>query len=662
MSTIRDFLVPYSTTARSVMGHGANFHIGVSKRFVPWVEQNGWDTETIPENVDQVWVDGSVAQGRTHQASEKERVLINHFLHFVRTGEILTKGDPVYDTGSDATAEAPPEADRPQDTQVVSESLPPQTQERDPVADTMTTTQPYEPTPESPMVPVPVTKPPPKPKAPPKPQATPRDGFAGVLPAQGRIRVYRRDDLGSLAPIGEYTADDVSGEGPIGFFLKRHVEPHYGPGTYEVRRVGATGQDTLPGWKIVLLSPLIPIPGTPLAAAPPSAQPSPGSVAQLREMLELVQKLQSTNVSVPPDLMKRIEELQSVVNPARAAGNATNPNEMVDRLLQIHYTENLMEAIRSKRNQSGGDPSTVARLDLLARDLEEMKRRSFDTANAPPLPMPPPAAPIDLPGIIEKLGTMNRQGPAPDPYDGLARVMTAINQNAPQGPDPVEQLGGLVQAISPLLPKNDVVTERLAALERKLENGDGKSNLDKLSGDLRNIIELAKALGMTPQGGGAQATTGFFQLARDVIMNAPQVAEAAMKVIVASKALQQRQLAERNAEGTEERRDPAPPEAAEALRKIVGEVDPTVITEHVFTAVHAFATDPVWGAKLAPAMQRLQGGDKDAIKVFVRNLLEASGLMNLATEDLLEKVASSLAEVLPGITGTTEEDGVSGAA
>lgn len=647
MGDFTEAVARYSEAVHTARGHGGNFHIGVAKRFAKWGEANGWSPDSVPADALETWTSSSLAQGKQHRAVEKERVLLGDFLGFLQTGD-LGVAQPQGGNGISVSTEIPDEV--PADEAPAGD-----TSGIDPVASALSLTQtpPVEPQAQVP-VPVPIQ---PKPVAKPV-QRVParRDLLADVLPAPGRIRVYRREPLGALSPINEYNADDVSGEGPIAFFLRRYVEPQYGPGTYEVYRVAATGQDQRPGWRIVLASQG----GAPQGAfgqAAQPAQPAPGAIAQLKELLEVVETLQKRNVSVPPDLQKKIDDIMLVVRPPQgvAVGVAHSPNEMVNQLLNVHYTDQLMETIRARRADVRGDPVAEAKLFRLERDLEDLKR-STQATQVPAVALPPPPPQVDMAAVVQSVASSMRPEPRPDPYDGMVRVLEKVQEGqgqVPPPPDPVAQLGALVTALSPLLPKPEAAGDRVAALERKLDAvlAGGSSGVSKIADEVEGIVRVLSKLGISgPFGPGSGQ--GVVQLARDVIMNAPQIADAATKVILAARGLGRSREAtpEDRAFGAAVMQTSVPPKAEVALRALTATTEPSEVTALVFEAVHAFATDSEWGPKLAPAVQRLQGGNSDAVKQFVRNLLSAAGLNELATEELLDRVTKSLLEILPQVS------------
>jgi len=672
-ATLTTVVEEWGKHLKTIMDPGAaQFKTGPAKRFAAWGDSQGWNEDDIPEDAVEMWRAASIAiPGKKKQAVTMECNAIEQFLSYLENGDEggLETGPELVDvTGTEAgPVEVPVQVEVPAPAAIAVEV---RTPEPEPVQVAVAAPEP-EPIPAPAPVPAPVAAPvvhrrvagapPPPPQsaatvaaaaAVPKPvkvavpPAQPRDAFAGVLPQAGRVHVWKRGQGGKLGPVGEYTPEDVSGEGPIAFFLKKYVEPDFGPGDYEVRRVGRDGNDVLPGWQINIPAR---IGHQAQGPAPVPGQPTGSPVSQLKEMLDLAEYFKKTLGHVPEELQSRLVAVQGQTPggiPGILAG--ADPNEAIRMLAQLEMADTVTDALKARAASRGGQSpqqtqasGEVADLKREVNDLKDQIKQLVTSLNQPQAGpdlgslidsvaaavKPPAAAPqVDLLTIAERLGTLLKPTAPqpvtqPDTLDQLMKFKTLF-------PDPMQ-----------------ILASRLEAMEKNMVAQPSRG-----IGDLVKDTQAVLQLGQLINGG---ATGGIVGLVRDVIVNAPAVADAATRVILAAKGL----AAMHQAAGTMTQQLPAqtgqstkvPQEAEQALRALVGEKDPIKTTELVFTAVRAFAMDPHWMQKLAPALTALQQGDPASMKVFVKNLLTTTGMGDIATEELLDRVSKSLTEIMPQI-------------
>lgn len=352
----------------------------------------------------------------------------------------------------------------------------------------------------------------------------------GVPSLGGRIRVSKRLDgseglglpVGSRVFIGEYTADDLDGEGSVARFIASYIRPKHGPwaggrpATYIVERLDNVGNPMAGGALDVAVMPgEDPAPSTP-SVPPPQPQVTPMSAPQS----------------------------------AAPAAPAPAPNErfldflMEERRRSEEKYEKALAAIK-EQSKGGMDAATLMLLTEKLRpepiDLAAAAKAFATAQGKPETPALPPPAPVALPSqpvmppmglggfdpfgppvppradptveallaqvkdLTAKVTDMATKTAAPPPADPMAMMTTLLTaakalQPPPPPPPPanpiMDQLAGITLQRLSQEPKTKTLAETLSDLRAVQQfMGGGEANGPSAGEVIVELINNADKLG-----------------------------------------------------------------------------------------------------------------------------------------------------------------------
>ena len=73
----------YARELRETIGTGAAFKGGVAKRFAGWADANGWDPQSVPEDIMNRFADAVLAEGRGANSAKAQVRMAESFLEFL---------------------------------------------------------------------------------------------------------------------------------------------------------------------------------------------------------------------------------------------------------------------------------------------------------------------------------------------------------------------------------------------------------------------------------------------------------------------------------------------------------------------------------------------------------------------------------------------------
>lgn len=446
----------------------------------------------------------------------------------------------------------------------------------------------------------------------------------GIFPQSGQVKIHKRATEPGLPPgqlilIGQYTIEDLSGEGSIAQFIHTHLVPQYGPyaggrnTVYIVERLDDRGQ-IMPGqrWEIPVLAPSGPERGSAQQERSPSVQPSfPQSSEIETKLVDYLQKSESESRNAFMGLLTDMRD-------STKTGGLDATTLML--LLEKHRPEpmnwkEIMSEIRKEREQNTPAPIILPEpapvkesnqgMEVVVGLLGKMIDRLGQISSQPPPPPPPARDPIFemmMKTVIDKAFT-----PTPSPLDSkLDRLLemavspqkTKISEMA----ENLKEIIDLTKSIKPDEPGPHPIIEGLGML---LENADKVGEMFARISALR-----APMVGSGPGGpGGGQSQ--------------PQP--------------EQKKLIEV---------PPLPSEAILALRSTAqAQTTDQHIVDALFKLMQTLAQSPAEGHKrLCQAIYKgfLEVGSKSEIRALATNIFVKCGERNIATDDVIEKVTACL--------------------
>lgn len=242
-----------------------------------------------------------------------------------------------------------------------------------------------------------------------------------------KIRIWKVDDRGHEAYIGDYDIDELEKAGSdVEVFIQRYLVDGYGEGRYLVEGRNEKGSATFGPKEYTIYARDRRTPQTAATAASLGADKSIFDNVWKR-MTELEGQLRANQgqVKTPVDMAEDYEKLKKIFG-----GNESSA---------------MMFMLQSMMQQTQ-QPQVVAELASLKAQLEAAIKAPPPMA---PLPALPPMAPPPDPmiGVVKLLETL-KPPPPPPPADPLALVQTVMTMlspmleaiKAPKGPDPVVEI------------------------------------------------------------------------------------------------------------------------------------------------------------------------------------------------------------------------------
>jgi len=235
----------------------------------------------------------------------------------------------------------------------------------------------------------------------------PSGELQAMLPKNERVHVWKRADDGQLAFANDYNSSELKGFGSIEAFLRKFVVPKYGYGEFHLYLQRDDGNPT-PIGRVSLLAP---------------AEQSAPEVTTLKELLEAQQKMADQAKNDGGSMFEGMAKMMGILKDLKSDDGKGG----IDPVMLMM----LMQMNSGQQAPRGPDPM----LQLLAQKLDALEERTREPAMAP-MPMPPPAPPIDpmasmapiLGGVLDTMAKLvevsSRPVPQPPPRDTLAELAT----------------------------------------------------------------------------------------------------------------------------------------------------------------------------------------------------------------------------------------------
>jgi hypothetical protein len=301
--------------------------------------------------------------------------------------------------------------------------------------------------------------------------------LAKMAPGAAKVKVSKRRETGELDFVRDYTAHDVNRFSDYESFIKRYLEPTYGPGEYELVGVDDRNNESALGTVRLIEMPKHSAETGVVKLVESVLTRSEELNRQAMERLERGVKETQAGQQNPLELMKGVMEMTDILEQKAGGGK----NDMLAMMMaqQQQNMQLLVTVLGAKKDE---DPVLKT---LLAKILEK-EISGGSSGNLPPPPPPPPPS-----SLFEKLDI----GAA---LSGVAAVVAAFGALGVGKKDNTEQT--LFLELLKLQNQDRMSPKELIALLKNNEapaTDDFTSTVDKIAA----IVNIAKNLdpGGSPQ-------------------------------------------------------------------------------------------------------------------------------------------------------------------
>ncbi len=205
--------------------------------------------------------------------------------------------------------------------------------------------------------------------------------LAKMAPGAAKVKVYKRRDTGELDFVRDYTAQDVNRFSDYESFIKRYLEPTYGPGEYELIGVDDRNNESALGTTRLIELPKHSAENGVVKLVESVLTRSEELNRQAMERMERGMKESQAGQQNPLELMKGVMEMTDILEQKAGGGK----NDML-AMMMAQQQQNMQLLVTVLGTKKEEDPT----LKLLLAKLLEDKMGGGSSGNLPPPPPPPP--------------------------------------------------------------------------------------------------------------------------------------------------------------------------------------------------------------------------------------------------------------------------------
>ena len=330
-----------------------------------------------------------------------------------------------------------------------------------------------------------------------------------ILPTAERMKVWKREALGKLVYLEQYSVSDVERVGDMEVFLQQYIVPKVGPGTFEIGLINSKNEESR---------------RVEFTVHDPNRAPGdkPNDVVINKVVTEVLEENKKMRTEMAAQANKKEIPMHERLAEAKA---------MMELLGGGDKKMDPMMMFMLMQGMGGNKPVDDPRITSLERSLDKLTdlvtRQASEQRLPPPMPMLPPEPPIDIGALTRSITEAVRpQFKITDIIAAIPALMPLIRPAPTEKPWGPKDLIGMLPVVSPLLEKmfgKDEVAN-LKAEVAKMQNAPSRGLRETLD-DMKLLQEVT--------GGGQRDDAdpdNFWGFANNILLNLDSLGDVLSKL------------------------------------------------------------------------------------------------------------------------------------